>query len=84
VANVHSAAPTQAQQPPALESRPYTPSRYELIAFISHIGPNTNSGHYVCHIKKDGRWAIFDDEKVAASETLPRNMGYLYLFRQIQ
>nr|CDS26082.1 ubiquitin carboxyl terminal hydrolase 5 [Hymenolepis microstoma] len=28
------------------------PSRYELIAFISHMGRSTAAGHYVCHIKR--------------------------------
>lgn len=30
-------------------------SGYELFAFISHMGASTMSGHYVCHIKKEGR-----------------------------
>lgn len=30
---------------------------YELFAFISHMGTSTMSGHYVCHIKKEGRYA---------------------------
>jgi ubiquitin carboxyl-terminal hydrolase 5/13 len=54
--------------------------RYELVGFISHVGRNTGSGHYVCHIKKGGQWAIFDDQKVALSENPPRDLGYLYLF----
>lgn len=29
--------------------------RYRLTAFVSHMGSNTSSGHYVCHIRKDGR-----------------------------
>ncbi|VDD79527.1 unnamed protein product [Mesocestoides corti] len=28
------------------------PSRYELIAFICHMGESTAAGHYVCHIKR--------------------------------
>ncbi|KAM7533692.1 hypothetical protein Aperf_G00000119625 [Anoplocephala perfoliata] len=28
------------------------PSRYELIAFISHMGQSTAAGHYVCHVKR--------------------------------
>ena len=38
--------------------------RYSLVGFISHVGKNTGCGHYVAHIRKDGRWAIFDDRKV--------------------
>uniref|UniRef100_A0A3B3S9B0 Ubiquitin carboxyl-terminal hydrolase n=1 Tax=Paramormyrops kingsleyae TaxID=1676925 RepID=A0A3B3S9B0_9TELE len=29
------------------------PGKYELFAFISHMGTSTMCGHYVCHIKKD-------------------------------
>ena len=31
------------------------PGNYELFAFISHMGTSTLCGHYVCHVKKDGR-----------------------------
>jgi ubiquitin carboxyl-terminal hydrolase 5/13 len=38
---------------------------YDIVAVISHIGKNTGSGHYVCHIKKeDGKWYFFNDESV--------------------
>ena len=53
---------------------------YDLIGFVSHIGPNTGSGHYVCHLKKDGKWVIFNDDKVALSVKPPKTKGFLYLF----
>lgn len=56
--------------------------KYRLTGFVSHMGANTACGHYVCHLNKDGRWAIFNDEKVAVSEKPPRELGYLYLFRR--
>ncbi|GLD93328.1 hypothetical protein PINS_up001920 [Pythium insidiosum] len=59
------------------------PGDYELVGFLSHIGRNTSSGHYVCHVKKDGRWVIFNDDKVALSEEPPFGAGYLYLFRRV-
>lgn len=40
------------------------------MAIISHIGRNTDHGHYVCHIKKDNHWAFFNDEKVAPSRAI--------------
>ncbi|RLN69355.1 hypothetical protein BBJ29_000222 [Phytophthora kernoviae] len=55
---------------------------YSLVGFVSHVGKNTNSGHYVCHMKKDGQWIIFNDDKVAVSEEPPLGAGYLYLFRR--
>lgn len=29
------------------------------------MGANTACGHYVAHLKKDGRWVIFNDEKAS-------------------
>jgi len=58
-------------------------SRYELAAFISHMGSSSHSGHYVCHIKdKDGRWIIYNDNKVALSVTPPKELGYLYMYKR--
>ncbi|XP_078419983.1 ubiquitin carboxyl-terminal hydrolase 13 isoform X2 [Cetorhinus maximus] len=59
------------------------PGRYELFAFISHMGPSTMSGHYVCHIKKEGRWVIYNDHKVCASEKPPKDLGYIYFYQQM-
>ena len=56
--------------------------RYNLVGMISHIGKNTSSGHYVCHLKKDGQWVIFNDEKVALSESPPIPHAYMYLFKR--
>lgn len=43
---------------------PNGPSKYKLVALISHMGSNTACGHYVAHIFKDGKWVFFNDEKV--------------------
>ncbi|XP_061803745.1 ubiquitin carboxyl-terminal hydrolase 5 isoform X4 [Nerophis lumbriciformis] len=59
------------------------PGKYELIAFISHMGTSTMCGHYVCHIKKDQQWVIFNDQKVCASEKPPKDLGYLYFYRRV-
>jgi len=58
------------------------PGNYELVGIISHLGKSTSCGHYVCHIKKDGQWAFFNDEKVCKSDSPPFNHGYLYLYRR--
>lgn len=56
---------------------------YVLQGMVSHIGKNTGSGHYVAHLKdKDGRWVIFNDEKVALSSKPPLEHAYLYLYRR--
>jgi len=56
---------------------------YRLKAFISHMGSSAQTGHYICHIKKDGRWVIFNDRKVAASKRPPRELAYLYLYETV-
>jgi ubiquitin carboxyl-terminal hydrolase 5/13 len=56
--------------------------KYDLVGLISHIGKNTGSGHYVAHLKKNGRWIIFNDEKVALSENPPVRHAYMYLFKR--
>ena len=56
--------------------------KYRLMGLVSHIGKNTESGHYVAHLKKDGKWVIFNDEKVALSEKPPIQHAYLYLFQR--
>ncbi|KAK9828336.1 hypothetical protein WJX74_009732 [Apatococcus lobatus] len=59
------------------------PGKYELVGFVSHMGSNTACGHYVAHIKKAGRWVIFNDDKVALSEHPPRDLGYMYMFKRL-
>ena len=59
------------------------PKLYQLKAFISHMGQSTMCGHYVCHIKKDERWYIYNDDKVAVSENPPKEFGYLYFYERV-
>lgn len=40
--------------------------KYKLLGVISHMGKNTEHGHYVCHVLRDGKWALFNDDKVAS------------------
>ena len=58
------------------------PGTYELLAIISHMGSNTSCGHYVCHVRKQGRWVLYNDQKVAASEEPPLALGYMYLYKR--
>ncbi|XP_060618597.1 ubiquitin carboxyl-terminal hydrolase 5 isoform X1 [Anolis sagrei] len=58
------------------------PGKYQLFAFISHMGTSTMCGHYVCHIKKDSRWVIYNDQKVCASEKPPKDLGYIYFYQR--
>lgn len=54
------------------------------MGIISHIGTSTQCGHYVAHIFKDGRWVIFNDDKVGVSVNPPKDMGYLYFFERLK
>ncbi|KAK7342697.1 hypothetical protein VNO80_25653 [Phaseolus coccineus] len=56
--------------------------KYRLIGIVSHSGTSTLCGHYVAHVLKDGRWVIFNDNKVGASINPPKEMGYLYFFER--
>lgn len=58
-------------------------AKYKLVAFISHMGTSSMCGHYVCHIFKDGKWIIFNDNKVAVSEHPPKDLAYLYLYQRV-
>ncbi|KAG7204041.1 hypothetical protein KM043_001900 [Ampulex compressa] len=56
---------------------------YKLVGFVSHMGTSTMVGHYVCHLLKDDRWVIYNDDKVALSENPPKELGYMYLYQRI-
>jgi ubiquitin carboxyl-terminal hydrolase 5/13 len=47
------------------------------------MGSSSSSGHYICHILKDGQWVIFNDQKVAKSVHPPRDLAYLYLYESV-
>jgi len=57
--------------------------QYRLKGIISHMGSNTSSGHYVCHLLRDGKWVLYNDSKVAFSDDPPKDLGYLYLYERI-
>jgi ubiquitin carboxyl-terminal hydrolase 5/13 len=68
------------------------PAQYRLKAFISHKGFSVHSGHYVAHIRYDGKdpdeeWVLFNDEKVVQADiesvNLLRKLAYLYIFERV-
>jgi ubiquitin carboxyl-terminal hydrolase 5/13 len=58
------------------------PGKYRLRAIVSHMGTSPHSGHYVAHVKRDDKWYLFNDEKVAISQNPPVSLGYLYLLER--
>jgi len=57
--------------------------KYQLRGFISQMGTSVHCGHYVTHLRKDGVWYIFNDDKVAVSQKTPKAYGYLYLYERM-
>jgi len=58
--------------------------------YVSHKGPSVHSGHYVAHVRQqDGRWALFNDEKVvradggAQSAAALAPLAYVYVFERV-
>ncbi|PKA50764.1 Ubiquitin carboxyl-terminal hydrolase 14 [Apostasia shenzhenica] len=78
-----AAAPTSSSTRAVDDGVPDGTGRYKLLALVSHMGTSTHCGHYVAHIRKDGRWVIFNDTTVGASTNPPIDMGYLYFFERI-
>ena len=59
-------------------------SLYNMYGFITHLGKNTDHGHYVCHIRQEGnKWTYFNDSKVTLWEEPPIKKGYIYFYRNL-
>ncbi|KAK2197292.1 bifunctional Ubiquitin specific protease domain/Peptidase C19 [Babesia duncani] len=71
---------TQNQQVP--HPAPCAKGIYEVVSFLSHVGATANSGHYLCHIKRNGQWVTFNDSQVTACNNVPLDAGYFYLFKR--
>ena len=60
---------------------------YELYAVIVHYGPTIFGGHYVCFVKFDDSWFLFDDTKVtevSPSVVLKQNAYMLFYQKKVQ
>ncbi len=58
-------------------------SKFALKAVIVHLGKSVHSGHYVSYVKKDGVWALFNDEKVTVPQKPLLGKGYLYIYEKL-
>ena len=55
-------------------------SLYNMYGFITHLGKNTDHGHYICYIRQEGnKWTYFNDSKVTLWEEPPIKKGYIFL-----
>lgn len=60
------------------------PHNYELTGIICHKGTSVHAGHYVAHVKKDGKWILFNDEKVVSSSVEDmKKLAYVYVFQRV-
>jgi len=60
------------------------PLNYRLCGIVTHLGKATTSGHYVAHLLKEGRWLLYNDEKVSLCRNLAAlTQGYIYFFRRV-
>jgi ubiquitin carboxyl-terminal hydrolase 5/13 len=57
-------------------------AKYDLHACVVHLGSSYQAGHYVCYIRKDNEWVLFNDCKVAKSTEPALGKGTLYLFKK--
>ena len=59
--------------------------KYELVAFIEHIGSTAKSGHYVAYIKDGQQWYLYNDSSVTKvlKETVIAEscQSYIYFYR---
>ncbi|KAF9351010.1 hypothetical protein BGX34_000856 [Mortierella sp. NVP85] len=55
---------------------------YQLASFISHKGPSVHCGHYVSHVRKEGKWVLFNDNKVVDDPKAPIGDAYMYIFKR--
>ncbi|ANQ06742.1 Ubiquitin carboxyl-terminal hydrolase a [Plasmodium coatneyi] len=59
-------------------------ANYELVASIVHMGSNANSGHYICYIKDDSQWYVYNDNKIGLCDTNKgRDTAYIHLYKRI-
>ncbi|RKP10740.1 hypothetical protein THASP1DRAFT_34034 [Thamnocephalis sphaerospora] len=61
----------------------HIPANYRVSAVVSHRGTSVHCGHYVAHVRKDGRWVLFNDNKVAAADALPEADVYLLVLERV-
>ncbi|CCW59722.1 unnamed protein product [Phytomonas sp. EM1] len=78
--------PTDSSFPEAAVLRPSVATdgvpSYKLKAMISHMGADSKSGHYVCHVQDSdtSQWVLFNDEKVGVSRKPPFSLAMMYFY----
>ncbi|CAG8464731.1 11325_t:CDS:10 [Ambispora leptoticha] len=58
------------------------PANYEISCVISHKGTSVHSGHYVAHVRKDGQWVLYNDNRVVSAPYPPQEEAYIYILKR--
>jgi ubiquitin carboxyl-terminal hydrolase 5/13 len=54
-------------------------TRYTLAAAMVHLGASVHTGHYVAYLYRNGRWLLYNDEKVFDAGTYPNALEQAYV-----
>lgn len=60
-------------------------TKYRFVGVAAHIGAHNNSGHYIAHTLRKGRYFKFDDEhfSVCKEEEALAQEAYLLFYKQM-
>lgn len=50
-------------------------TKYKLVAIVTHLGRNSNSGHYVCHLRSEVRGLMFQRDPLTQVSNLTTLIG---------
>ena len=62
---------------------------YDLQSVICHQGDSSVRGHYFTYANRDGKWYLFNDEKVTAippnlvESSISTKQAYMYVFEKL-
>lgn len=56
------------------------PTSYELRSIVCHKGTSVHAGHYVAAIRRDGKWVLFNDERVVEGTDVAELQKYAYIY----
>ena len=60
---------------------------WTLHAVIVHRGPSCDDGHYVCYVRRETLWKLFDDDKTHLSDSLPPEThtdGVVFFYQSVR
>ena len=58
------------------------PTHFELISVVKHIGPSSNSGHYICYRKSEEGWFEINDDSIRIINISTMETANLFIYKQ--